>query len=97
MPKTKKTEEVKEVKEVKEEVSEDVEEVAEETSSDADLYESLKELVLNMEVDRNKFYNKGNAAAGTRVRSSCQQLKKLAQDLRVDIQTRKNSKKTEST
>jgi hypothetical protein len=95
MPKSKKSVEesndkVEEV--VEQEVSEQEGGGEEESSSD-NLYEQLKELVLTMEVDYNKFYNKGNAAAGTRVRGCCQNLKKLAQDLRIDVQERKNSKK----
>jgi hypothetical protein len=37
-----------------------------------------------------KFYEKGNKAAGTRARKGLQDLKKLAQDIRLEIQSKKN-------
>jgi len=43
-----------------------------------------------MEDDFNKFYNKGNKAAGTRVRKAMQDLKRTAQDIRVEVQSMKN-------
>lgn len=55
-------------------------------------YEKIKELVAGMEKDMEAFYVKGNKSAGTRVRTSCQELKKLAQELRVNVQENKNSK-----
>ena len=55
-------------------------------------YEKIKELVANMEKDMDAFYAKGNKSAGTRVRTACQELKKLAQDLRVNVQETKNAK-----
>jgi hypothetical protein len=55
-------------------------------------YEKIKELVANMEKDMDAFYAKGNKSAGTRVRTACQELKKLAQDLRVNVQETKNTK-----
>jgi hypothetical protein len=55
-------------------------------------YEKIKELVENMSKDIDAFYAKGNKTAGTRDRSACQDLKKLAQDLRVNVQETKNVK-----
>lgn len=55
-------------------------------------YEKIKELVASMEKDMEAFYVKGNKSAGTRVRTACQDLKKLAQDLRVNVQDTKNAK-----
>ena len=55
-------------------------------------YEKLKQLVLGAEEDFVKFYDKGNSAAGTRVRKSMQDLKVLAQEIRNDVQDIKNSK-----
>ncbi|HKJ44313.1 MAG TPA: hypothetical protein VJ991_00675 [Balneolales bacterium] len=52
-------------------------------------YEDLKSLVEDMESDMDKFYNKGNKTAGTRARKSLQELKNMAQDIRVEIQTMK--------
>ena len=45
----------------------------------------LKGYVDSMEDDFNKFYNKGNKAAGTRVRKAMQELKRVAQDIRVEV------------
>lgn len=55
-----------------------------------DQYEKLKRLVLGMEDDFMKFYEKGNNAAGTRVRKGMQDLKVLAQDIRTNVQDIKN-------
>ena len=57
------------------------------------LLEQIRELVATTEEDYDKFYGKGNAAAGTRVRKSMQELKSLAQELRLDVQKTKNSDK----
>ncbi|MHA7878089.1 MAG: histone H1 [Bacteroidota bacterium] len=54
-------------------------------------YEKLKQLVLGMEDDFMKFYEKGNSAAGTRVRKGMQDLKVWAQEIRTDVQNIKNS------
>ncbi|HEY0654889.1 MAG TPA: histone H1, partial [Chryseosolibacter sp.] len=40
--------------------------------------------------DADKFYNKGNSAAGTRVRKGMQDLKNLAQAIRSEVQDIKN-------
>lgn len=55
-------------------------------------YTKIQELVENMSKDIDAFYVKGNKSAGTRVRTACQELKKLSQDLRVNVQETKNSK-----
>ena len=57
----------------------------------SDLYSKLMDLVQGREPDFNAFYEKGNKAAGTRVRKGMQELKALAQDIRVDIQEKKNT------
>ena len=57
------------------------------------LLEQIRELVATTEEDYDKFYGKGNASAGTRVRKSMQELKSLAQELRLDVQKTKNSDK----
>jgi hypothetical protein len=56
-----------------------------------ELYEELKNLVSNLEEDASKFYEKGNKAAGTRVRKGCQDIKNLCQDIRVDVSSKKNT------
>ncbi len=53
-------------------------------------FEELKELVEGLEEDFSKFYDKGNKAAGTRVRKGMQDLKVLAQDIRKEVQDMKN-------
>lgn len=54
-------------------------------------FEELRDFVVELESDFNKFYEDGNKAAGTRVRKAMQQLKAMAQDIRVDVQERKTS------
>lgn len=49
----------------------------------------LKETVDTIGKDSSKFFEKGNKAAGTRARKNLQELKKLAQELRVAIQDAK--------
>jgi len=56
-----------------------------------ELYEQLKNLVASLEDDFSKFYEKGNKAAGTRVRKGCQDVKNLCQDIRVDVSNKKNA------
>lgn len=56
----------------------------------ANMFSKLQDHVASLEDDFNKFYEKGNKAAGTRVRKGMQELKQLAQDIRVDVQDKKN-------
>lgn len=56
-------------------------------------FNELKNLLNGLEGDADKFFNKGNNAAGTRVRKGLQELKNLSQDLRLKIQEAKNSAK----
>ena len=53
-------------------------------------FKELQNLVLSLESDFDKFYDKNNNAAGTRVRKGMQELKNLAQDIRVQVQDIKN-------
>lgn len=55
-------------------------------------FDDVSNLVSSLEADFDKFYNKGNSAAGTRVRKGMQELKNLAQEIRLDVQSIKNSK-----
>ena len=48
---------------------------------------------MSLEGDFDKFYNKQNQAAGTRVRKGMQDLKVLAQDIRSQVQNQKNDTK----
>lgn len=54
-------------------------------------FSKLRDLVMSLEGDFEKFYDKGNAAAGTRVRKGMQDLKNMAQDIRKEVQDMKNS------
>jgi len=54
-------------------------------------FNELKSLLEGLESDADKFFNKGNSAAGTRVRKGLQELKNLSQDLRLKIQEAKNA------
>ncbi|WP_247233578.1 histone H1 [Telluribacter sp. SYSU D00476] len=54
-------------------------------------FDEVKNLVMSLEGDFDKFYNKGNQAAGTRVRKGMQDLKTLAQDIRSEVQNMKNT------
>lgn len=51
----------------------------------------LKDLVMSLEDDFSKFYDKQNAAAGTRVRKGMQELKTMAQEFRTEVQNTKNT------
>ena len=55
--------------------------------------EELNQLVDELEEDIDKFYEKGNKAAGTRARKKLQEIKKLSQEIRLEIQDMKNSGK----
>jgi len=54
------------------------------------LFNELKATVAAIEEDAVKFYEKGNKAAGTRVRTGMQTLKNLAQEIRKEVQDIKN-------
>jgi hypothetical protein len=56
-------------------------------------FNNIKALVESLEKDANAFYNKGNKSAGTRLRVAMQNLKQLAQELRIDVQDIKNAEK----
>ena len=56
-------------------------------------FEEIKNLLASLESDAEKFYNKGNSAAGTRIRKGMQDLKNLSQALRLEIQETKNKEK----
>ena len=56
-------------------------------------YEDLLNLLKDLEGDVVKFYDKGQAAAGTRIRKGLSELKKKAQDMRNEIQSIKSDRK----
>lgn len=53
-------------------------------------FSEVKDLVMSLEGDFEKFYEKANQAAGTRVRKGMQDLKNLSQDIRKEVQDKKN-------
>ncbi len=53
-------------------------------------FTELREFVNDLEKDFQAFYEKGNKAAGTRVRKAMQDLKQKAQEIRVEVQDKKN-------
>jgi hypothetical protein len=54
-------------------------------------FSEIKDLITSLEGDFEKFYDKKNQAAGTRVRKGMQDLKNLAQDIRKEVQDIKNA------
>ena len=56
-----------------------------------EMYQRLQQLVASLEEDFRKFYEKENNAAGTRVRKGMQDLKALAQEIRSNVQDKKNT------
>jgi hypothetical protein len=54
-------------------------------------FEEVKNLIMSLEGDFDKFYDKKNQAAGTRVRKGMQDLKTMAQDIRSEVQNMKNA------
>ena len=56
-------------------------------------FDSLIQVIRDMEADFEKFYVKGQAAAGTRLRKGLSQLRKEAQAMRKGIQELKAQRK----
>ena len=59
-------------------------------------YQNLMEYLRSLETDVSKFYQKGQAAAGTRVRKGLSELKRMAQDMRNEVQKIKSDRKGEN-
>lgn len=55
-------------------------------------FEALKELIAATEADALKFFENGNAAAGTRVRKAMMEVKNLAQQIRTEVTEQKNAR-----
>ena len=60
-------------------------------STENTILDDLCALLDSARDDNTKFFDRGNAAAGTRVRKIMQEVKALAQQLRIDIQEAKNA------
>jgi hypothetical protein len=54
-------------------------------------YDELKNLVDSLQADFEKFYDKGNSAAGTRVRKGMADLATWAKTTRKEVQDMKNA------
>ena len=52
-------------------------------------FDQLQDVINDCQSDVTKFIE-GNNSAGTRVRKSMQAIKKMAQDIRVEVQDQKN-------
>lgn len=55
-----------------------------------DKFKELKSLIETAEAEATAFFDKGNKAAGTRLRNAMQQAKVLAQDIRNEVTAKKN-------
>jgi hypothetical protein len=55
-------------------------------------FEQIKALIESTQGDAEKFYSKGNDSAGSRIRKAMQELKKLAQEVRLEVQEFKKQK-----
>ena len=53
-------------------------------------YQEVEDLITQLKEDFSKFYDKENQAAGTRIRKGMQDLKKMAQEIRTEVQETKN-------
>ena len=49
-------------------------------------YKELQDLLASFEKDFEKFYDKGNKSAGTRLRKAMNDLKRKAQEIRKEVQ-----------
>lgn len=58
--------------------------------SKTDRYQQLQDIINGLDDDFDKFYDKQNKAAGTRIRKAMMELKNLAQEIRTEVQTIKN-------
>lgn len=56
-------------------------------------FNELVQYVQSLETDFHKFYEKGQAAAGTRVRKGLSELRKMCQDVRKNVQDVKSERK----
>lgn len=56
-----------------------------------DKFNEIKSIVESVADDVEKFYVKGNKAAAVRIRKAMQDIKNLAQELRVHVQETKNN------
>ena len=60
-----------------------------------DQFAKLRDYVLGLEKEFEKFFVKENNAAGTRLRKAMQEVKKICQEIRDDVQSRRQAAKGE--
>ena len=60
-------------------------------TTEMNLLEQMITLLEEARDDHERFFDRGNNAAGTRVRKTMQEVKTLAQELRVEVQENKNA------
>ncbi len=58
-----------------------------------DKLNQIKQYLNTLDEDFAKFFDRGNNAAGTRVRKAMQELKKMANDVRASVQEKKATDK----
>lgn len=56
-------------------------------------FNELKTMLLALEDDASKFYEKGNKAAGVRLRKGLQDVKTMAQNIRQDVSAKNKESK----
>jgi hypothetical protein len=56
-------------------------------------FNDLKTLITSLEDDATKFYEKDNKAAGVRLRKGLQEIKTLAQSLRIEVSNKNKEAK----
>jgi len=61
------------------------------TTEENNLLEQIITLLENTRDDHDRFFKRGNSAAGTRVRKVMQEVKALAQAVRTEVQETKNT------
>jgi len=59
-------------------------------------FQQIKTLLDSLEEDFGKFYDKGNKAAGTRIRKGMQEMKNLSLEVRKEVQSIKNEAEEEA-
>lgn len=52
----------------------------------------MKQMIDSMVDDESKFFEKGNAVAGTRLRAGMQEIKNLCNEIRSEVQIKKKEK-----
>ena len=60
-------------------------------TTETNLLEQMITLLEESRDDHERFFDRGNNAAGTRVRKAMQEVKTMAQELRVEVQETKNA------